>query len=306
MKWGNEYHAPVLLHECVEGLALRPDGCYVDVTFGGGGHSRAILAQLGPQGRLIAFDRDADARRNVPDDPRFTLVPADFRWIGHYLRYLGEVPVDGILADLGVSSHQFDTMARGFSFRGDGPLDMRMDRSAGRSAAELVNTADDRELATVLGRYGEVQGAHRVARCLLQARSVRAIRSTGDLVDALRPVTPRADANGFLAQVFQALRIAVNDELGALEGLLANGTELLAPGGRLVVISYHSLEDRLVKHWMRAGNVDGEEVKDLYGRGQRPLDPLNTKAVKPSPEEVQENPRARSARLRIAEKNKRP
>lgn len=298
----SEYHAPVLSQPCVNGLNIRPDGVYVDVTFGGGGHSRAILERLGPQGALIAFDRDADAWARALQDPRFTLVRSDFRWVRNHLRYLGRLPVDGVLADLGVSSHQFDTAARGFSFRREGPLDMRMDRRARRTAADLVNTADEAGLTRMLRTYGEVEAPHRVARCILGATASRRITTTQQLVEALGPVTPRHDASGFLAQVFQALRIAVNDELGSLERLLTESPRIIRPGGRLVVISYHSLEDRMVKNWMRAGDLGGEERKDLYGNSLRPFRPLNTKAIRPDDEEIDINPRARSARLRIAER----
>lgn len=296
----SEYHAPVLSQPCVNGLNIRPDGVYVDVTFGGGGHSRAILERLGPQGALIAFDRDADAWARALQDPRFTLVRSDFRWVRNHLRYLGRLPVDGVLADLGVSSHQFDTAARGFSFRREGPLDMRMDRRARRTAADLVNTADEAGLTRMLRTYGEVEAPHRVACCILGATASRRITTTQQLVEALGPVTPRHDASGFLAQVFQALRIAVNDELGSLERLLTESPRIIRPGGRLVVISYHSLEDRLVKNWMRAGDLSGEERKDLYGNRLRPFDPDSNKATQPTLDETARNPRARSARLRAA------
>jgi 16S rRNA (cytosine1402-N4)-methyltransferase len=298
----NEYHDPVLLQACLDGLNIRPDGVYVDVTFGGGGHSRAILQRLGPRGRLIAFDRDRDAWANAIDDDRFTLVRSDFRWLRNHLRFLHALPVDGLLGDLGVSSHQFDTAGRGFSFRFEGPLDMRMDRRARRAAAELLAGSDEHTLTNLLRTYGEVDGAHRVAKQLVRAGAERRIRSTTDLVEALRPVTPRGRESSFLAQVFQALRIAVNDELGSLEALLRQSAEVIGPGGRLVIISYHSLEDRLVKNWMRAGDLGGEEKKDLYGNRLRPFDPLSSKAIQPSEQEINDNPRARSARLRIAQR----
>lgn len=302
MTTGSEYHAPVLLQACLEGLNIAPDGVYVDVTFGGGGHSRAILERLGPHGRLVSFDRDSDAWRNAPDDPRFTLVRSDFRWIRNHLKYLDLLPVDGLLADLGVSSHQFDTGGRGFSFRFEGPLDMRMDRRAKRTAAGLLDQSDEAALTDLLRKYGEVDGAPRVARQLIAARAGQRIATTQDLVAALDPVTPRKDASGFLAQVFQALRIAVNDELGSLERLLTESARIIRPGGRLVVISYHSLEDRLVKNWMRSGDLGGNEHKDVFGRSSRPFKPTSSKAIQPSEEEVHTNPRARSARLRIAER----
>lgn len=296
----SEHHTPVLLQACIEGSNIRPDGVYVDATFGGGGHSRAILQALGPEGRLIAFDRDRDAWRNALEDPRFTLVKADFRWMRNYLRYLGALPVDGILADLGVSSHQFDTARRGFSFRFEGPLDMRMDHRAKRTAATLLDELDEPALAAMLARYGEVDGARRVAQCIARAHAGQRIATTQQLVEALRPVTPRQRESTFLAQVFQAFRIAVNDELGSLEALLLQSPELIRPGGRLVIISYHSLEDRLVKNWMRSGDLGGVETKDLYGHRTRPFDPLSSKAIQPTDREIAENPRARSARLRIA------
>lgn len=302
MTTGSEYHAPVLLQACLEGLNIRPDGVYVDVTFGGGGHSRAILERLGEFGRLVAFDRDSDAWRNAPEDPRFTLVRSDFRWIRNHLRYLELLPIDGLLADLGVSSHQFDTGARGFSFRFSGPLDMRMDRRAERTAAGLLDELDEQGLIDLLRKFGEVDGAPRVARTIIAARSQQRITSTNDLVAALAPVTPRQEANSFLAQVFQALRIAVNDELGSLERLLTTSAQIIKPGGRLVVMSYHSLEDRLVKNWMRSGDLGGVEVKDVFGRSSRPFKPTSSKAIQPSDEETRINPRARSARLRIAER----
>ncbi|MBL0128354.1 MAG: 16S rRNA (cytosine(1402)-N(4))-methyltransferase RsmH [Flavobacteriales bacterium] len=296
----HEYHDPVLSQACLEGLKIRPDGVYVDVTFGGGGHSKAILAQLGPKGRLIAFDRDRDAWLNVLDDDRFTLVKTDFRWLKNHLRYLGALPVDGLLADLGVSSHQFDTGGRGFSIRFDGPLDMRMDHRTKRNAARLLRELDEVALTDLLRKYGEVDGAPRVARQLVKANAESSIGTTFQLVEALKPVTPRGKESSFLAQVFQALRIAVNDELGALETLLKQSADVIAPGGRLVIMSYHSLEDRLVKNWMRSGDFGGVENKDHFGNRTRPFDPTSSKAIQPSPEEIERNPRARSARARIA------
>jgi 16S rRNA (cytosine1402-N4)-methyltransferase len=298
----DEYHDPVLLQACLDGLNIRPDGIYVDATFGGGGHSRAILQRLGPRGRLIAFDRDRDAWANGIDDDRFTLVRSDFRWMRNHLRFLHALPVNGLLADLGVSSHQFDTGARGFSFRFDGPLDMRMDHRSRRTAAQLLRDSDEATLTRILRTYGEVEGAHRVARQLVKANAHSRIATTLQLVEALEPVTPRARENTFLAQVFQALRIAVNDELGSLEQLLLQSVEVIASGGMLVVMSYHSLEDRMVKNWMRTGDLDGVETKDLYGNRMRPFNPTSNKAIQPTEEEIAINPRARSARLRAAER----
>lgn len=296
----DEYHDPVLLQACLEGLNIRPDGVYVDVTFGGGGHSKAILERLGPYGRLIAFDRDRDAWKNAPKDERFTLVKADFRWLKNHLRFLHALPIDGLLADLGVSSHQFDTGERGFSFRFDGPLDMRMDHRTKRNAAQLLRDLDEAALTQVLRTYGEVDGAHRVARCLVQANAASRIGTTFQLVDALKPVTPRGKEHSFLAQVFQALRIAVNNELGSLEALLEQSADVIAAGGRLVIMSYHSLEDRCVKNWMRSGDLGGVETKDLFGNRTRPFNPSSNKAIQPTDHEIAMNPRARSARLRIA------
>ena len=300
MTTGSEYHAPVLLHDCVDALRIREGGIYVDVTFGGGGHSKAILEKLDPSGSLIAFDRDKDAWKNAPQDARFTLVKADFRWLKNHLRFLKKLPIDGLLADLGVSSHQFDTGSRGFSFRFDGPLDMRMDHRAKKSAADLVNSYDDARLAELLRTYGEVDNAMRVAKAITAARATKRITTTQQLLAALKPVAPRQGESGFLAQVFQALRIAVNDELGSLEALLRQSAEVIRPGGRLVVMSYHSLEDRMVKNWMRSGDFSGEEHKDLYGNRIRPFEPDSNKATQPGEDELIRNPRARSARLRTA------
>lgn len=294
------YHEPVLLQECIDALAIKPDGIYVDVTFGGGGHSRAILERLGPHGALVAFDRDADAHRNAIHDPRFTLVASDFRWITKHLRFLDKLPVDGLLADLGVSSHQFDTAHRGFSFRFDAPLDMRMNQQAKRTAADLLNGMDEQALADLLHNYGEVPQARKVARAIVAARKDGGVRTTGQLVELLRPMARRGEEHGLMAQVFQALRIAVNDELASLEQLLTASREVVRPGGRLVVMSYHSLEDRLVKHWMKTGSLEGVEQKDLYGNSLRPFKPVGGKAVQAPEEEVRSNPRARSARMRTA------
>lgn len=298
---GSDYHDPVLSQACIDGLNVRPDGIYVDVTFGGGGHSKAILERLGPDGRLIAFDRDKDAWANAPADPRFTLVKSDFRWLRNHLIFLKAVPIDGLLADLGVSSHQFDRGDRGFSIRFDGPLDMRMDRRARLTAAEIVNGWDEARIAELLRNYGEVDGARRVAKAIVNARTAKRITTTQQLIEAIAPVTPRKEESGFRAQVFQALRITVNDELGSLEALLKQSAEVIRPGGKLVVMSYHSLEDRLVKNWMRAGDFGGEEKKDIYGNRLRPFHPSG-KAIKPDQEEITRNPRARSARLRIAQR----
>lgn len=294
------YHEPVLLQECIDALDIKPGGTYVDATFGGGGHSRAILERLGSDGALVAFDRDADARRNAPHDPRFTLVPSDYRWVKNHLRFLGKLPVDGLLADLGVSSHQFDTAERGFSFRFDAPLDMRMNQQGERTAAHLVNSLDEQALTELLRGYGEVEQPHKVARGIVKARGTGRIETTTQLVEALRPMARRGEEHSFLAQVFQALRIAVNDELASLECLLKESAEVVRPGGRLVVMSYHSLEDRLVKNWMKTGDLQGKEEKDLYGNSKRPFKFTQSKAVQASEQEQLSNPRSRSARLRTA------
>ncbi|MBK6774777.1 MAG: 16S rRNA (cytosine(1402)-N(4))-methyltransferase RsmH [Flavobacteriales bacterium] len=296
----HEYHDPVLLQACIEGLNISPAGVYVDVTFGGGGHSKAILQRLGPKGRLIAFDRDADAWKNALDDPRFTLVRSDFRWIKNHLRFHEALPIDGLLADLGVSSHQFDEADRGFSFRNDGPLDMRMDRRAKRTAAQLLASVDEAELARILRTYGEVDDAKRVANKIIAEQRAGALRTTHELAQVLQPFTRGHGKDKLLPQVFQALRIAVNDELGSLEKLLAHAAAIIKPGGVLAIISYHSLEDRMVKNWMRSGSVDGTQDKDVFGNMKRPFSPSTGKAIAPTEEEINRNPRARSARLRTA------
>lgn len=297
-----DYHLPVMLNECIEGLDIRPDGTYVDATFGGGGHSRAILSQLGPEGRLIAFDQDEDALANALDDPRFTLLNENFRYMKSFLRLNGVRSVNGILADLGVSSHQFDVAERGFSTRMEGELDLRMDRRQELTAKELVNTADEAELARILRLYGELPNAAQMARAICRARMEREIVTTFDLRDAVSRHLPRGAENKYLAMLFQALRIEVNGELDALKALLQQAVELLEPEGRLVVMSYHSLEDRLVKNFFRAGNFEGEVEKDFYGNPIVPLVPVTRKVITPGQEELQNNPRSRSARLRVAQK----
>lgn len=297
----SEYHTPVLLNASTEALNIDPNGVYVDVTFGGGGHSRAILTHL-ENGRLYAFDQDADAQQNAPADERFTLIAQNFRYTQNFLRMYGVTQVDGILADLGVSSHQFDEGSRGFSLRFDAPLDMRMGTGSGKTAAELLAELDESELTRIFRAYGEVQGAHRLARLICQARSEAPIDSTGKLVALAGRMAHPAKQQKYLAQVFQALRIAVNDELEALKALLMQSVALLKPGGRLVVISYHSLEDRMVKHFMRAGNFTGDVEKDFYGNPLGPYKLITRSAITPDSDETQRNSRARSARLRIAER----
>jgi len=297
----NTYHRPVLLDAAVEGLNIRPGGTYVDVTFGGGGHSRAILERLGADGRLIAFDRDADAAANAPGDERFKLITADFRFLKNYLRLEGIDRIDGLLADLGISSHQIDTAARGFSTRFDGPLDMRMDRSETLTAADIVNTYDEQALIRLLNDYGEVPKAHTLARAIVKHRAEHPIRTTEQLAEILTPHLPSKLRNRRLAQVFQALRIEVNGELESLKQLLWQATQLIRPGGRLAVITYHSLEDRLVKRFIQTGNFSGEVQKDFYGNIRKPFRKLG-KFITPSQEEIAANPRARSAKLRLAER----
>lgn len=295
------YHRSVLLTESVDGLAIRPDGIYVDATFGGGSHAGEILRRL-TSGKLYAFDQDEEAMANKPDDPRLILVNNNFRHIRNFLKLYRAIPVDGILADLGISSHQIDTAGRGFSTRFDGELDMRMDRRKTRSAQEVVNTYPEEKLARIFRDYGEIRNAARTAALVATARKARPIRTTGDLKAVLSGCAEKGKENKYFAQLFQALRIEVNQEIEALREFLLQATDVLKPGGRLVVISYHSLEDKLVKNYFRAGNFEGAVSKDFFGNEQTPLKPVNRKAVTPGAEETSENPRARSAKLRIAEK----
>ncbi|MBK12335.1 MAG: 16S rRNA (cytosine(1402)-N(4))-methyltransferase [Crocinitomicaceae bacterium] len=299
------YHVPVLFDAALEGLALQPSGTYVDCTFGGGGHSRGILDRLGPEGRLFGFDCDPDATDNVPEDHRFRLIPENFRFASNFLRIQGVKQVDGILADLGVSSHQFDAQERGFSTRGDGDLDMRMDPRIPEGADALLRRMGTGELTQLLRRFGELPQPHKAARAIEKALADNesAQLSTGWLHKVLTPLAPPNKRNQYLAQAFQALRIAVNDELGALADLLRASLKLLHPGGRLVIISYHSLEDRMVKRFMRAGNLEGEIHKDFHGRALVPFDKVTGKPIVADAEEMVHNPRSRSARLRIAARN---
>lgn len=299
------YHDPVLLTECLDALDIKPGGTYVDVTFGGGGHSRAILERLEPgSGKLLAFDQDADARANAEaiNDPRLTFIPANFRNLKRFLRLYGVKQVDGILADLGISSHQIDTPERGFATRFDADLDMRMDQQAAISAKQVVNSGTEQELHRILGMYGEITNARTVAAAIVSARANRPLQTVNDLKTALQRFAPRGKENKFFAQVFQAIRIEVNEELKVLEEFLEQVPEILKPGGRLVVMSYHSLEDRLVKNYINKGKFHGEVDKDLYGNELKPLRAINRKPIEASDEEVSRNPRARSAKLRVAEK----
>lgn len=294
------YHIPVLLHDTVAGLNIDPNGVYVDVTFGGGGHSREILSQL-KDGRLFAFDQDPDAAENAPNDERFTLIPQNFRHLQNYLRFYGVKEVDGILADLGVSSHQFDVPDRGFSIRFDAPLDMRMNPAAKLHAGEIVNNWTEEQLRDLFKRYGELRNAGRAAKRLAELRAEAPINTTFELIKALNPLAPHSKEHKFHAQVFQALRITVNEEMDALEALLEQGMKLLKPGGRFSVLSYHSLEDRMVKYFFRAGKLDGEVEKDFFGKHLTPFKQI-VKGEAATEEEKAKNPRARSARLRVAEK----
>jgi 16S rRNA (cytosine1402-N4)-methyltransferase len=297
------YHDPVLLSEAIEGLSIDPSGIYVDVTFGGGGHSKTILEKLGDSGRLIAFDQDEDAVKNQLDDERFELVEANFRFLKNYLRMHDALPVDGVLADLGVSSHQFDTGERGFSTRFDGPLDMRMDQSVKKSAAQVVAEYDEEALERIFKLYGELRKAKLIARELVSVRDTESIDTVEKLKSVVERFGPKNKMAQFFAQVFQALRIEVNDELKALEELLVQSVDVLDEGGRLVVISYHSLEDRLVKNFLKTGNFSGKPEKDFYGNLIRPLKPVKNKVTVPTEEEIKRNPRARSAKMRVAIKN---
>ncbi len=300
----SEYHNPVLLKESIDSLVTTPDGKYADATFGGGGHSREILSRLSPEGRLMAFDRDQDALANAPEDSRFQLIHNNFRFIHNYTLLNFPEGLDGILADLGVSSHQFDTAERGFSFRYDAPLDMRMNVQGGKTAADIVNSYTQEELEKILRLYGEVDNARRVAQLICSARSKAQILTTDDLDNAIAAALPAFAAHKHLARVYQALRIEVNEEMRSLEKFLLGAASSLKIGGRLCVITYHSLEDRMVKNFIRTGSVSGEENKDLFGRRLSPLEPIERKPILPSEEEIASNTRARSAKLRIARKTK--
>ncbi len=300
----NAYHVPVLLHESIDGLDIRPSGTYVDVTFGGGGHSREILRRLGKDGHLFGFDQDGDSERNIPEgDSRFTFVRSNFRYLRNWMRYHGVESVDGVLADLGVSSHHFDDESRGFSFRFDSPLDMRMNKQASITAADVVNSYSEQQLADIFYLYGELRQSRRLAAAIVKARAVRPLLTTTQLVNTVTPLLPREREKKEVTKVFQALRIEVNHEMEALSEMLAAATDLLASGGRLSVITYHSLEDRIVKNMMKAGNVTGTIEQDFFGRTQAPLRPLSNKVITPSEEELNANPRSRSAKLRVAVKN---
>lgn len=296
------YHIPVLLKQSVDGMNIVPSGTYVDVTFGGGGHSREILSRLGEGGRLLSFDQDEDAEQNIPADPHFTFVRSNFRYLHNFLRYHKVEAVDAILADLGVSSHHFDDSERGFSFRADGPLDMRMNKRAGITAADVVNGYEEERLANLFYLYGELKNSRKLASVLVKARSKEKISTIGQFLELVKPLFGREREKKELAKVFQALRIEVNQEMEALKEMLYAATEALRTGGRLVVITYHSLEDRIVKNIIKTGNVEGKAEKDFYGNVQTPFRAVNNKVIVADEEEVERNPRSRSAKLRIAEK----
>ena len=299
----SEYHNPVLLDESVSALIGSPKGIYADATFGGGGHTSEILRRIDPEGRVISFDRDSDAIANKPDDDRLTLIRSDFRWIQNHLLHQGCTEgVDGILADLGVSSHQFDTAERGFSFRYEAPLDMRMNQEATLTAAEIVNTYPQEDLEKILRLYGEVDNSRKLAQLICKAREVSPINTTTELGKAIESVLPKFAEHKFLAKVYQALRIEVNQEMKSLEKFLIGAAKSLKPGGKLVIITYHSLEDRMVKNFIKAGNIEGKVEKDFYGNATAPLKAVNRKPILPQEEEIASNTRARSAKLRIAEK----
>ena len=298
------YHIPALLSQTMDGLNINPDGTYVDVTFGGGGHSREILSHLSSKGKLIGFDQDEDALKNAIDDPRFIFVRSNFRYLTNFLKYHNVEQVDGILADLGVSFHHFDESDRGFSFRFEGALDMRMNTKSPVTAASIINTYEEEKLANVFYLYGELHNSRRIASTIVKARQSQPIALIQEFVDMLKPHFSREKEKKDMARVFQALRIEVNKEMIVLQELLTQSVNVLKPGGRLVVLTYHSLEDRLVKNFLRSGNFEGELEKDFYGNVLAPLKPVNTKVIVASDEEVARNPRARSAKLRIAEKNR--
>ncbi|MBO6256047.1 MAG: 16S rRNA (cytosine(1402)-N(4))-methyltransferase RsmH [Bacteroidaceae bacterium] len=296
------YHVPVLLEQSILGLNIQSAGTYVDVTFGGGGHSKEILKHLDKRGRLLSFDQDADAEKNIINDKRFTFVRSNFRYLQNFLRYYGVEQIDGLLADLGVSSHHFDESERGFSFRADGPLDMRMNKRAGLSATDVVNDYTEEKLANVFYLYGELKNSRKLANTICKAREVQKLDTINAFLEVIKPLFNKEREKKELAKVFQSLRIEVNQEMEALREMLQAATQVLKPHGRLVVITYHSLEDRMVKNLMKTGNVEGKADKDFYGRVNTPYALVNNKVIVPSEEEIERNPRSRSAKLRIAEK----
>lgn len=297
-----QYHQPVMLNECINALDIKSDGIYVDVTYGGGGHSREILKHLGPKGKLIAFDQDQEALKNLVDDDRLIFINQNFEFMNQHLRYLNLVPVNGILADLGVSSHQFDTAVRGFSFRFDSELDMRMDSNQSLTAKRIIQTYTEESLTRIFRLYGEINNAYNLSRTIVSNRSEDSINTVFQFKELINPCVPKWKENQYLAQVFQALRIEVNRELHVLQKFLVQTVDVLAPKGRLVVMSYHSLEDRLVKNFIQKGNFSGDDQKDFYGNKMTQMKPVNKKPIEASADEQQENNRSRSAKLRIGEK----
>lgn len=296
------YHIPVLLNESIDGMNLQSGGIYTDMTFGGGGHSKEILRRMDKDSRLFSFDQDEDAEKNIVNDPRFTFVRSNFRYLHNFLRYYGVEKVDAVLADLGVSSHHFDDAERGFSFRFDGKLDMRMNKRAGMTAADIVNNYEEEKLADIFYLYGELKNSRKLAAVLVKARTQKSIQTIGDFLEVVKPLFGREREKKELAKVFQALRIEVNQEMEALKEMLYAATEALKTGGRLVIITYHSLEDRMVKNLIKTGNVEGKMEQDFFGNIQTPFRAVNNKVIVPSDEEINQNPRSRSAKLRIAEK----
>lgn len=296
------YHIPALLNECIDGLNISPNGTYIDVTFGGGGHSRGIIERLGTNGKLFSFDQDSDAEKNIIADKRFTFVKSNFRFLKNFMKYHNIEQVDGIIADLGVSFHHFDEAERGFSFRFDGKLDMRMNRRGGNSAAEVINKYPESKIADILYYYGEMRNARKIAAEIVKKRESKVIETTSDLLSIIKGMINPKQEKKELAQIFQALRIEVNDEMTSLKSMLQQSVEMLKPGGRIVVLTYHSLEDRIVKDFFRYGNFDGKAEQDFFGRLIAPLKQINNKVITPSEEEIERNPRSRSAKLRIAEK----
>lgn len=302
IKTAETYHVPVLLKESIDGMSIKPGGIYVDVTFGGGGHSKEILSRITAGGHLYSFDQDADAEKNIITNPNFTFVCSNFRYLKNWMRYYDVDGIDGLLADLGVSSHHFDDESRGFSFRFNAPLDMRMNKRAGKTAADIVNDYEEEALANIFYLYGELKNSRKIASALIKARSKNRIETTQDFITAVEPLFKREREKKDMAKLFQALRIEVNHEMDALKEMLKSATELLKPGGRLSVITYHSLEDRIVKNVMKSGNPEGKITQDFFGRIESPFKLINKKVIIPDKEEQERNPRSRSAKLRIAEK----
>ena len=302
IKTAETYHVPVLLKESVDGLDIKPDGVYIDVTFGGGGHSKEILTRLGKKGHLYSFDQDADAEKNIVNDDRFTFVRSNFRYIKNWMRYYEVDKIDGLLADLGVSSHHLDDENRGFSFRYEAPLDMRMNKRAGQTAADILNNYSEEQIADILYIYGELKNARRIASAIVKSRQSKRVETTGDLLNATTGLFAKEREKKEMAKLFQALRIEVNHEMDALKDMLNGAQDLLKEGGRLSVITYHSLEDRIVKNFIKAGNAEGKVKQDFFGRIEAPFKQVTNKVITPNDEEQQRNPRSRSAKLRIAEK----